>query len=161
VNAPLHVGRRVAAFGSCALLGAASLAVLAQGSGEDPVLKQERASLQAVCSKCHNLEIVTATPLSYQAWHDTVQTMIDRGAQASDEQLDDIMDYLHRTLTTVNVNTADPEELALVLDLPDAAVKAIVARRKSHRFDSLADLKTVTGLNGTALDAKSRLLFFK
>src|ERR1700685_4407063 len=70
-----------------------------------PDLAREGESLKAVCSKCHNLQMVMDTPMSYQAWHDTVQTMVDRGATGTDAQFDDVMDYLHRTMTTINVNT--------------------------------------------------------
>ena len=126
----------------------------------DP-LGQERASVQAVCAKCHNLQIVMDTPMSYDAWHDTVQKMIDRGADASDQQLDDIMDYLHRTMTTIDVNSADTDELSIVLDAPDPVVKAVIARRKTRKFTGLDDLKTVSGIDAAKLDARARLLFFQ
>ena len=117
--------------------------------------------MQAVCAKCHNLQIVMDTPMSYDAWHDTVQKMIDRGADASDRQLDDIMDYLHRTMTTIDVNSADTDELSIVLDAPDPVVKAVIARRKTRKFTGLDDLKTVSGIDAAKLDARARLLFFQ
>jgi DNA uptake protein ComE-like DNA-binding protein len=134
---------------------------LAQTSADDRLMQQESASLKAVCGMCHNLQIVLDARMGYEAWHDTVQSMIDRGAQGSDEQLEDVMDYLHRNLTTINVNGADAEELGIVLEAPDTVVKAIVARRKTRRFESLADLKSVAGINAAVLNAKARLLFFK
>ena len=63
------------------------------------------------------------TPMSYDDWHDTVQQMVDRGAKGTDEQFDDIMDYLHRTMTTINVNTADADELEIVLNVPETAAQ--------------------------------------
>ena len=125
------------------------------------LLEREHASLQAVCARCHNLQIVTDTPMSYDAWHETVQKMIDRGADATDEQLDDIMDYLYRTMTTIDINSAGADALSTVLDVPDSVVKAVIARRKARRFTGLDDLKTVSGIDAAALDAKSRLLFFQ
>jgi DNA uptake protein ComE-like DNA-binding protein len=107
------------------------------------------------------LQIVTDTPMSYDAWHETVQKMIDRGADATDEQLDDIMDYLYRTMTTIDINSAGANELSTVLDAPDTVVKAVIARRKARRFTGLDDLKTVPGIDAAKLDAKSRLLFFQ
>ena len=77
---------------------------------------REAQSLKAVCAKCHNLQIVMDTPKSYDAWHDTVQKMVNLGAKGTDEQYDDIMDYLHRTITTIDVNSADPDELEIVLN---------------------------------------------
>jgi competence protein ComEA len=126
-----------------------------------PDLAREKQSLKAVCATCHNLQIVMDTPKSYDAWHDTVQKMVDRGAKGSDEQYDDIMDYLHRTITTINVNSADPDELEIVLNIPDEAAQAIVARRNTKRIAGLADLKSIPGVNPTAVQAKARLIFFK
>src|ERR1700733_14517583 len=80
-----------------------------------PRLAREGQSLKAVCANCHNLQIVMYTPMSYDDWHETVQKMLDRGSSGTDEQFDDIMDYLHRTMTTINVNTAPVDELETVL----------------------------------------------
>jgi hypothetical protein len=124
-------------------------------------LALEARSVQAVCARCHNLQIVMDTPMSYDAWHDTVQTMVDRGANGTDEQFDDIMDYLHRTMTTINVNAANVDELEIVLNLPETAAKAIIARRSTRKLTGLADLKSVAGVDGSTVDAKARLIFFK
>src|ERR1700689_5356679 len=114
----------------CVLLVALSQLVAARAADtalpaaeQDPSLAQEGVSLQAVCGKCHSLQIVMDTPMSYDAWHDTVQKMIDRGATGTDQQFDDVMDYLHRTMTTINVNTADVDELQMVLNVPEAAAQ--------------------------------------
>jgi competence protein ComEA len=126
-----------------------------------PELAREGESLKAVCSKCHNLQLVMDTPMSYEAWHDTVQTMVDRGASGTDAQFEDVMDYLHRTMTTINVNTADAEELEIVLGVNETTAKAIVSRRGTRKLTGLADLKSVAGVDGASVDAKSRLIFFK
>jgi hypothetical protein len=151
-----------------ALLAAVVLSLAARGAElpppaaeQDSALTQEGASLAAVCGKCHNLQIVLDTPMSYDGWHDTVQKMLDRGAVATDEQLADIMDYLHRTMTTINVNTADVDELGTVLDVPDAVAQAIVTRRGSRPFSDLADLASVPGIDAASLQARARLMFFK
>jgi competence protein ComEA len=124
-------------------------------------LARESRSMKAVCAKCHNLQIVMDTPMSYGAWHDTVQTMMDRGATGTDQQFADVMDYLHRTMTTIDVNTADPDELQIVLHVSEATAQAILARRSTQRFTGLADLKSVPGVNAAAVDAKAKLIFFK
>jgi competence protein ComEA len=150
-----------------ALTAAAALQGLAAPAAADSAapppgpLEREHASLQAVCARCHNLQIVMDTPMSYGAWHETVQKMIDRGADATDDQLEDIMDYLYRTMTTIDVNSAGADELSTVMDAPDAVVKAVIARRKTRRFTGLDDLKTVPGIDAAKLDARSRLLFFQ
>ncbi len=127
----------------------------------NPRLVREGQSLKAVCAKCHNLQIVMDTPMSYDDWHDTVQKMVDQGASGTDEQFDDIMDYLHRTMTTINVNTAPADELEIVLNVPEATAQAITARRSTQKFTGLADLKSIPGVDASTVDAKARLIFFK
>ena len=133
----------------------------ASASPPAPDLNRELLSVKAVCAHCHTLQIVMDTPRSFEEWHDTVQTMVDQGATGTDAQFDDIMDYLHRTMTTINVNTATDEQLQMVLGLPEPVVRAIVARRAKQKFTDLADLKSVPGVNASVMDAKARLIFFK
>lgn len=148
----------------CALMLAAAPVAVAWGSDATPPardLARESRSLKAVCAKCHNLQIVMDTPMSYDAWHDTVQTMIDRGATGTDQQFADVMDYLHRTMTTIDVNTADADELQIVLHVPPAAAQAILSRRSTQKFTSLADLESIPGVDASTVEAKARLIFFK
>jgi DNA uptake protein ComE-like DNA-binding protein len=86
--------------------------------------------------------------------------MVDRGATGTDEQFDDIMDYLHRTMTTINVNTAVADELEIVLNVPETTAQAIIARRSTQKFIGLTDLKSVPGVDASTVDAKARLIFF-
>ncbi len=140
------------------LFAAARVAEVEPSAGR---LAREGQSLKLVCAQCHNLQIVMDTPRSYEDWHDTVQMMVDRGASGTDEQFDDIMDYLHRTMTTINVNTALADELEIVLDVPEATAQAIIARRNTQKFTGLTDLKSVAGVDASTMDAKARLIFFK
>jgi competence protein ComEA len=126
-----------------------------------PDLAREAQSLQAVCGKCHNLQIVANTPRSLDDWRDTMPKMVDRGASGTDDQYDDILDYLHRTMTTINVNSADADELAAVLNASDSTVKLIIARRARKKFADLADLKTVPGVDASTVDSKSRMIYFQ
>jgi competence protein ComEA len=140
------------------MASAANAADIGASAGD---LVREAKSLQAVCGKCHNLQIVTNTPRSLDDWRDTMQAMVDRGASGTDDQYDDILDYLHRTMTTIDVNSADADELATVLNASESAVKRILARRTGRKFADMADLKTVPGIDAAALDAKSRLIYFQ
>lgn len=148
----------------CALLSMGLMVAAARGANvaaQPPDLAREAQSLQAVCGKCHNLQIVTNTPRSLDDWRDTMQKMVDRGASGTDDQYDDILDYLHRTMTTINVNSADADELATVLNASDSTVKLIIARRARKKFADLADLKTVPGVDASTVDSKSRLIYFQ
>lgn len=151
-----------AAFGVAWLLAAViPLRASAADAEGGRSLAQEYHSLQMVCTQCHVLELVSDTPRSYDAWHDTVQQMVDRGATGTDQQFEDVMDYLHRKLTTINVNSADADELQIVLGVSDKVAEAIVKRRSRRQFTSLADLESIAGTNAGALQAKARLIFFK
>ena len=54
-------------------------------------------TLQRVCSGCHAPELVADKRLDRAGWDEVVQTMIGRGAQASDAEAKAIVDYLART----------------------------------------------------------------
>jgi len=128
---------------------------------QDILIAREHRSLEAVCGKCHSLQLVMDTPMGYDNWYETVQKMVDQGARGTDEQFDDIMDYLHRTMTTIDANKADADELEFVLNVPEAVARSIIARRSTRKFTDLADLKSVPGLDGSSLDLKARLIFFQ
>ena len=147
---------------SVGLLALAALAAAwAVGASQTSETAREAQSLKTVCARCHNLQIVMDTPKSYDAWHDTVQKMVDLGAKGTDDQLDDVMDYLHRTMTTIAVNSADADELQIVLNVSEATAQAIVARRRAKKFIGLADLKSVPGIEASTVDAKARMIFFR
>lgn len=141
----------------------AGITPLAAGAGDAAggrTLAQEYHSVQMVCTQCHVLELVQDTPRSYDDWHQTVQEMVDRGATGTDQQFEDIMDYLHRTLTTIDVNNADADELGIVLGVSGKVAQAIVRRRARRKFTGLADLESVPGTSAAALKAKARLIYF-
>lgn len=126
----------------------------------DPTGDPDEAAFRQVCGRCHDTELVADTPRSYEDWEDTVQVMIEQGAKGSDAQFVSVMSYLYKTLTTINVNSADAEDLAAVLHAPPAVVDALVARRARRKFSDLADLKTLPGLDPAVLDSKAGLIFF-
>jgi competence protein ComEA len=146
------------------LLSMLMITAVARGADSLPQsadLVREARSLSAVCGKCHNLQVVTNTPRSLDDWRDTMQKMVDRGASGTDAQYDDILDYLHRTMTTIDVNSADADELATVLDAPEPVVKLIIARRATKKFTDVGDLKSIPGLDAAAIDAKAKLIYFQ
>ncbi len=126
-----------------------------------PEMHAEARSLQRVCGRCHALQIVFDTPMSYDAWLATLQKMVDQGARGSDAEYDDILDFLHRTMTTIDINAADADELQTVLNLPAPTAEAILARRSRRKFMDLADLKTVPGVDATSIERRARLIFFQ
>jgi competence protein ComEA len=158
-----HRFRRAASFGAglCFMAMLTPLARSADGAAQAARFAREGKSLQAVCGKCHDLQIVLNTPRSLDDWRDTMQKMVDRGASGTDDQYDDILDYLHRTMTTIDVNSADADELTTVLAVPDSAVKLIIARRAGKKFADLNDLKSIPGVDAATVDAKAKLIYFQ
>jgi quinoprotein glucose dehydrogenase len=68
----------------------AKTSALPPGPGHDLTLK--------VCGSCHSPDIVLTQHLSRTEWDNLVQQMYARGASATDEELDQITDYLARSL---------------------------------------------------------------
>jgi hypothetical protein len=120
------------------------------------------AAATKVCSGCHTMQIVMDTPKDYDAWHETVQAMIDRGARGTPDEFDLVMDFLFQNMTTVDVNHADPEALATILHASQETADAIIARRAARPFKDLADLESsIPGLDKGMLDGKKRMIFFQ
>lgn len=153
----------LAAFflGTVALASAAEVIAFA-APGANPMLVRQHATLQGVCgSKCHRVDLFASASKGYSEWHETVQKMVDLGARATDEQLADIMDYLYQTQTLIDVNKAEPEDLAIILGVSDERARMIVFRRARKKFTSLADLQSVGGLDLVRLKKKAALLVFQ
>ena len=141
-------------------LGLAVLFTSPATQGAKPVADPDATAFKQVCGRCHDTTLAAQAPRSYEGWEDTVQAMLERGARGSDAQLESVMTYLYKNLTTIDVNNAEAEDLAAVLHTSPEVAAAIVARRAARRFTDLADLKTVSGLDPVLLDAKARLIFF-
>jgi bacterioferritin-associated ferredoxin len=156
-----ELARWAMSIGAALLSGATMVSAAFPADIPAADLVREAKSLQAVCGKCHNLQIVMDTPRSLDDWRDTMQRMVDRGANGTDDQYDDILDYLHRTMTTIDVNSAEADDLAAVLDVSDETVRRIIARRGAKKFAGLADLKSIPGVDAATVDSKSKLLFFQ
>jgi DNA uptake protein ComE-like DNA-binding protein len=123
--------------------------------------KTPQAAVAKMCQGCHNMEMVTDTPKTYDEWTESVHSMMDRGAVGTPAEVALVMQYLHENMTAIDVNHATPEDLHIILDAPDDAVKAIVARRKERPFKDMADLKTIPGIDAAFVDAKQRMIYFQ
>jgi competence protein ComEA len=138
--------------------------LLAPAAGQQAVAEATTPEAAAVkiCSSCHSMQLVMDTPRDYDAWHETVQKMIDRGARGTQEEFGLVMDYLFQNMTPVDVNHADADMLMGVLHTDEKAAQAIIARRASRPFKDLADLqKSVPSLDRALLESKKRMIFFQ
>lgn len=147
------------------LLALAPVALYAQASSPSLPDGPGKQTTIAVCSKCHSPERVTALHQSRRAWESTVSQMVSMGANASDDQLNAVVDYLAKNYppmppTPVNINTAGPVELESSLLLLKSEARAVIQYRTKHGdFKSLDDLRNVPGLDFKKIeDSKVRIV---
>jgi len=87
--------------------------------------------------------------------------MIQRGAQGSDDEFAEIVDYLTNTLSKINVNQATAEQLQSGLGLSEKEATAILHYRdEKGDFKTIDDLKKVAGVDAAKIEAKRSLLAF-
>jgi competence protein ComEA len=128
------------------------------GPGKDAVLK--------VCGQCHPADILLGVGKSREGWAATVDDMVAKGANGSDEELQEIVAYLSKNFGKpgagkVNVNTATRRDLQEKLDFSVKEAQAIVDYREEHgSFKSLADLKKVPDLDVAKLEARKDKIAF-
>ncbi|HTZ59894.1 MAG TPA: helix-hairpin-helix domain-containing protein [Acidobacteriaceae bacterium] len=129
---------------------------LPAGPGKDTLIR--------VCSNCHSPDNVIANGQDRAGWEATIQKMASFGAQGSDEEFTEILDYLVKNFpaaTPVNVNKATSAQLVSGLGLTAAEADAVVAYRKQNGdFKNLDDLKKVPNVDAKKLDAKKDRLQF-
>jgi len=95
-------------------------------------------------------------------WSAIVDDMIARGAEATDPEIEKILDYLARNFgPKVNVNKATADQLAGTLEVPKAAASAIVEyREKNGSFKSFEDLRKVSEIDWNSIESRKDRLEF-
>ena len=114
-----------------------------------------------LCSECHGPESAVAQFKTRDEWSKTLDDMASNGAQGTDEEWNQVLDYLDKHFSLILINKADAKQLAAALDVPQETAEVVVKYRGEHgRFASLDDLKNVPGLDATKLEArKDRFVF--
>jgi DNA uptake protein ComE-like DNA-binding protein len=148
-------------MGPAALL-AAALTMTAAGQERLPEGKG-KVTVESLCAtRCHNSAPLLRLKKTPTAWEVTMDIMIERGAEMSDSEYNEILDYLStHLLATVNVNTEAAARLVDVLEITEAEAAAIVERRTKHgRFSTWHDVARVPGVDAQVIqERKARLLF--
>ena len=118
-------------------------------------------ALLKVCGDCHAAEMAIGSLRTRQEWSDVVDQMAGFGAEATDQEFEQIVTYLAKHFSPIKINKAVATDLASTLDVPAAVAEAIVAfREKNGEFKSLDDLTKVPGLDGGRIEArKARIVF--
>lgn len=55
---------------------------------------QGKALVQSACTQCHGLDVIVRQPRSREDWMDVVSRMVGNGAQLSDEDYNQVVQYL-------------------------------------------------------------------
>ena len=115
--------------------------------------------VQPVCTRCHTPEMFLHSR-SWSQWQGIFNQMSGYGAAATQEQWDHIHRYFQKSLTFIDVNHADEDELSAVLGVDEKTAIAIVQRRTDHRFQTAADVEAVPGVDKSRVESIApRLLF--
>ena len=137
-------------------VSAAASAQLPEGRGKDTFVK--------VCSGCHNVDKAATLRLTRNGWDQLINEMVQNGADATDAERKEILDYLSTNFLgevekPLNVNRAKQIDLELVgglLRKEAAAVLAYLA--KEGPCNELADLKKVPDLDYKKIEARKDVL---
>ncbi|HET7084291.1 MAG TPA: helix-hairpin-helix domain-containing protein [Rhizomicrobium sp.] len=120
---------------------------------------QDYRFVQPVCTRCHSPEMFLHSR-SWSGWQDIFNQMKGYGAAGSSEQWEHIYRYFQHSLTRIDVNHADEDELSAVLGVDEKTAIAIVQRRTDQRFKTAAELEAVPGVDRNRIeDIRPRLLF--
>jgi competence ComEA-like helix-hairpin-helix protein len=121
-----------------------------------------KAVVEKLCADCHGVASIGGLRRTRSGWEATVDEMVARGANGSDEEFDRVIAYLARYLGKVNVNQGSSKEIQEVADLSAAEADAIVKyRAQNGDFKDLADLRKVPGLDLKKLDQRKDRFAFK
>jgi alcohol dehydrogenase (cytochrome c) len=118
-----------------------------------------------ICGSCHSPEVVMGKGFTADGWTQVVGTMIERGAQGTDDQFASIVQYLKTnfppTAPAVNINTASADIMVQRLGITAEEAQAIVDYRERHgNFGSVDELKNVPKLDFSKIEANKNLLVF-
>jgi len=82
--------RRAAVTAAASLLWAISVAAPAQDLPDGP----GKSVVQSACSQCHGIDVVISQGRTREEWTDVISRMIGSGAQLSDAEFGQVVDYL-------------------------------------------------------------------
>jgi competence protein ComEA len=119
-------------------------------------------TVERVCSACHELDTAAGTRHTRAEWRLIVESMVNRGAQATDEEVVAINEYLATYVGVVNVNKAASGEIEAVLAIPSKEADEIVRyRAEKGEFKDLESLKNVPGVDAKVLEERKDRIAFR
>lgn len=120
-----------------------------------------KAAFERMCTQCHGVEGIVRSKMSRDRWATIVDDMLSRGAKGTDEQIDQVVEYLATNFSKkLNVNKATASDftaLGLTAEEAQAVIKYRVEQGTVKSFD---DLSKIPGIPAAKLAAlKDRLEF--
>lgn len=114
---------------------------------------KEKELVVKMCSTCHTIERAVKTRYTRKFWGSTVDDMVSRGAEGTEEDAESVISYLARYFgKPVNINTASAKEIEDTLSLKPAVVEAIIkTRTDSGPFKTLEDLAKIPGITARTI----------
>jgi competence protein ComEA len=112
-----------------------------------------------ICGVCHEARRTASLRLTREGWDELIGEMVKRGAKATDQERETVLDYLTANFLgeaphPINLNTAPAIDLEAVVGLLRSEARALVAWREAHgACKTIDDLKQVPGVDFAKLDA--------
>ncbi len=145
--------------------GVGAVVVLLLGAvfacAQAPPTDANQGTFETLCSSCHSPQVATHMRQTRAQWLQTVNQMVARGAQGTDEQLLAVVDYLSEHYGRVNVNSGPASELEQVGGFSAAEAEAIVNyRRTQGSIEGVSELSKASGVPENELQEKGEALTF-
>ena len=158
---------RIAVWAGLALAAGLATAAMAQDFDDMAALNEQAAKLdpedyafmQPVCTRCHSPRRFLNSR-TWPQWLTVFDHMRENGAVGSQEQWDHIHRYVQRSLTFIEINHADEDELSAVLGVDEKTAITLVQRRSDRKFETAEDVEAVRGVDKALIELiKPRLVF--
>jgi competence protein ComEA len=148
----VHIRLLAAGFG---------IAAFAQAQDTLPEAPAKK-TVETVCGACHEIQTAIGTRRTKAGWNSVIDAMANRGARASDQEFDAIVEYLAKYFGLVNVNKASAKEIEDIAGLSASNAEAIVRyRMENGEFADLESLKKVPGIDAGLIEERKNRIAFK
>lgn len=126
-----------------------------------------REQVQKVCGGCHSVSVITEYRATKEKWGEIVDNMVSRGAEGTDEEIDQVVNYLAEHFgaaaprSKINVNKATAPEMVKALGISVEDASAIVEYRAKHGdYKDLEQLESVPEIDRKRIDARKDSIAF-
>ena len=137
------------------LAATAAAQTLPDGPGKD--------TTQKMCTPCHSLSNVLKARMTKEHWAAMVDDMVARGAEGTDDEIEQVINYLAANFAPkkVNVNKANAPDLVSALGITASDAAAIVSYRTSKgSFKDLQEVIKVPGVDAKKIAASKDSIEF-